>query len=641
MKRRAWGAGLAGLGMLAALAMPGCDGGHDPADTVFQHGVVVTVNSTDAVQQAVAVRDGRIVYVGTDAGVAHWIGPKTQVVELGGRMLMPGLVDGHLHALAGGRALLVCNLNYAPLARAELQSAIQACLDNSGDKEPDGWLEVVNWDRQSTAALSGDPDKSVLDALSTRRPIAVRSTDFHTLWVNSRALALAGVTAATADPTGGRFARDAQGNPTGICEDQASWQVAAFIPPDTEDDLLAQGRAALAALRAQGVTTFLDAAAGETQGRIFTALQKAGELTARTLLTVNLSPDEAAANPQATIAAAKTLASTYDQATVQAAPGVHIHTVKVFMDGVVNAPADTGALLSPYFSNTGTDAAPVWVQVPGGNAGSVYYPSTVMQPLMLAAAQAGLDMHLHATGERAVREALDAVAFVRKQAPRADFRPVIAHDETVAVADYPRFKALDVSPVMSFQWAQQAPYSVGDTQHHLGPDRFARMEPFGSLANAGARVAYGSDWPIDPFDEFLALKVGVTRSGDPTNPHSFGPDFAGKINADPALTRAAALRAITANAAYTLRMDKSVGSIEVGKFADLIVLDQNFLTQPEDELARNTVLLTVSGGKVVHGLAPFDGLVTAAAAPRSRALNLGAATGRVVHPGTGPDGHNH
>ena len=179
----------------AGLVVLGC-GGSDtpPADTVLNHGYVYTVDSRDSVSQAVAVREGRIVYVGTDEGAEAFIGGRTQVVDLGGRMLMPGFVDGHLHPMAGGRALLLCNLQYATLTRAQLQSAIQGCLDSSADKEPDTWLEVVNWVRQATQGVDADPDKSTLDALTTSRPILVRSSDFHTVLTNSRGLALAGVT---------------------------------------------------------------------------------------------------------------------------------------------------------------------------------------------------------------------------------------------------------------------------------------------------------------------------------------------------------------------------------------------------------------------------------------------------------------
>jgi predicted amidohydrolase YtcJ len=631
--RRRVGAAIGAAAIAAALGIAACGGGTGPApaDTVLRGGYVYTVDAGDSVQQAVAVKDGRIVYVGSDAGASEHVGRRTQVVHLGGRMLMPGFVDGHLHPLAGGRALLLCDLKYQPLSRAALAAAIQVCLDATSDKEPDTWLEAVNWVRQATQAIDADPTRATLDALNTSRPIAVRSSDFHTVLANSRALALAGVTSTTPDPTGGEFARDGAGEPTGICEDAAGWLVTGVIPPDTDEGRLRQGRAALAAMRAQGVTTFLDAAAGPEQGHTFTALQAAGELTARAFLAVPLAADAAASSPAQAVADAKALAASFDQGEGGAAPNLRFRHVKVFADGVVNAPADTGALLEPYRINTGTESAPNWT--PGFNRGNLYFPPEVMNPLMAEIARAGLDVHVHATGDRAVRAALDAVAHARAQVPAADFRPAISHNETVDPADDPRFKALDVTASFSFQWAQRAPYSVGETENHLGPQRFARMEPFGSLHNAGARVAYGSDWPIDPLDELLALKIGVTRAGDPESPNGFGPDFAGRINDDPALGRAAALRAITINSAHQLRMEGRVGSLEVGKYADLIVLEKNFMQMPEEELARNQVLLTMVGGRVVHALAPYERLVPAAvqeAHARSGVRPMRAIAGRAA-----------
>jgi predicted amidohydrolase YtcJ len=645
-RTRAWGAGALAASM-AVLLVLGCSGsGEEPADTVLRNGHVHTVDSADSVQQAVAVRGGQIVYVGTDAGVQAYVGSQTKVIDLGGRMLMPGFVDGHLHPLAGGRALLLCNLNYATLSRAQMQAAIQACLDDSADKEPDTWLEVVNWVRQATQGVDADPDKATLDALTTTRPILVRSSDFHTVLTNSRGLALAGITRDTADPPGGSFARDAHGEPTGICEDAAGWMVSAAIPPDTDDDRLLHARAALAAMHLQGVTTFMDAAAGAEQGQAFSALQASGELTARAFFAPTISVEAATASPAEAVAEVKALASRYDQAGPGPAPAVRFRHIKLFGDGVVNAPADTGGLLTPYFTNIGTDEAPNWV--PGTNLGSVYFPPEVLKPLMVEIARAGFDPHVHATGERTVRQTLDAIEHARQQLPGNAFRPVIAHNETVAVADYGRFQALDVMASFAFQWAQQAPYSVGETEAHLGPDRFARMEPFGSLRLAGARVGFGSDWPIDPFDEMLALKIAVTRSGDPQSPNSFGPDFAGRINADPALGRADALRAITMNPAWQLRMEDRIGSIEKGKLADLIVLERNFMQVPEEELARNRVLLTMVGGQVVMAQAPFDQVNAAAAVAgangRRRTLDLRSATGHAVVHGAGGahgDGHRH
>ncbi|MGF6139341.1 putative amidohydrolase YtcJ [Pseudomonas laurylsulfatiphila] len=572
----------------------------------MRNGYVYTVDGQDSVQQAIAISAGKIVYVGSDAGVDGYIGKQTQLIDLAGRMLMPGFVDAHMHPGDGGRAMTLCDLKYQTMTRAQFQASIQACLDAEKDKGPDVWLEVGSWDRMGMTGLDGDADKSTLDALKTQRPIQVRSTDFHTVLTNSRGLELAGINKSTADPEDGKYRRDSAGNPNGICEDGAAESLAAVVPPATDAEKLNQTRAALDAMRQQGITSFFDALSGPESGKAFTRLQKSGELTARALLAIKLDPAAAAADPVKTIAEAKALANTYDQGDVHVAPGVNMRHVKLFMDGIINAPADTGAMLTPYLHNSGTEQAPRWT--PGKNLGELYFPPQVLNPLVLQAVKAGLDPHLHATGERAVRDALDSVAYVRKELPGQDFRPAIAHAESVDPADYPRFKALDVTATMSFQWAQQAPSTVDGTSDHLGAERFERMEPSGSIARAGGRVAFGSDWPVDPLDEFLALKVGVTRSGDPTNPHSYGPQYAGRLNSDPAMSRAEVLRSITLNAAQQLKLEAVLGSVEVGKFADLIVLDKNFMQVPEEELGRNDVLLTLVGGKVVWAKAPFLGL---------------------------------
>ncbi|KOX99084.1 amidohydrolase [Pseudomonas nunensis] len=592
----------------ASVGLVGCQTqGLSGADMVMRNGYVYTVDGKNSVQQAIAVTGGKIVYVGSDAGVAAYIGKQTQLIDLAGRMLMPGFIDGHMHPGDGGRAMTLCDLKYQTMTRKVFQETIQACLDADKDKGPDVWLEVGSWDRMGMDGLDGDPDKSTLDALKTKRPIQVRSTDFHTVLTNSRGLEVAGITKQTPNPSDGKYVRDKAGNPNGICEDGAADTMAAVVPPATDAEKLTQTRAALDAMRQQGITSFFDALSGPENGKAFTTLQQSGELTARALLAIKLDPAAAAADPTKTIADAKALANTYDQGETKVAPGVSMRHVKLFMDGIINAPADTGAMLTPYLHNAGTDKAPKWA--PGKNVGELYFPPQVLNPLLLKAVEAGFDPHLHATGDRAVRDSLDSIEYVRHQLPGNAFRPTITHNESVDPADYPRFKALDVTANMSFQWAQQAPSTVDGTSDHLGAARFARMEPSGSIARAGGRIAYGSDWPVDPLDEFLALKIGVTRSGDPLNPHSYGPKYAGKVNGDPGLSRSEVLRAITQNAAEQLKLDAVVGSVEVGKFADLIVLDKNFMQVPEDELARNNVLLTMVGGKVVWAKAPFMGVV--------------------------------
>ncbi|MNO75325.1 N-substituted formamide deformylase precursor [compost metagenome] len=599
---------VAGATVVSCVALVGCQSqGSTSADMVMRNGYVYTVDGKDSVQQAVAVKDGKILYVGSDEGAASYIGSQTQVIDLAGRMLMPGFVDAHMHPGDGGRAMTLCDLKYQTMTRKVFQETIQACLDADKDKGDDVWLEVGSWDRMGMTGLDGDADKSTLDALKTRRPIQVRSTDFHTVLLNSRGLAVAGIDKRTANPGDGKYVRDSAGNPTGICEDGAADAMAAVVPPATDAEKLMQSRAALDAMRQQGITSFFDAMSGPENAKAFTTLAQSGELTARALLAIKLDPAAATADPDKTIAEAKALASTYDQGETKVAPGVSMRHVKLFMDGIINAPADTGAMLTPYLHNAGTEKAPKWA--PGKNRGELYFPPQVLNPLLLKAVQAGLDPHLHATGDRAVRDSLNGIAYVRQQLPGNPFRPAITHAESVDPADYGRFKALDVTANMSFQWAQQAPSTVDGTNEHLGAERFSRMEPSGSIARAGGRVAYGSDWPVDPLDEFLALKIGVTRAGDPQNPHSYGPKYAGRLNDDPSLSRAEVLRTITLNAAEQLRLEKVTGSVEVGKFADLIVLDKNFMQVPEDELGRNQVLLTLVGGKVVWAKAPFVGQV--------------------------------
>lgn len=592
--------GVACVASYVLLAMQTACGGSMPpaADTVLRNGFVYTVDSAESVHQAVAVRAGKIVYVGTDSGAQHYVGAQTEVIDLAGRMLMPGLVDGHLHAMSGGAQRLMCSLDYKTWTIAQIQEKIQACLDKEPHKEPDQWLEVTSWDRQGTVSVDADPTRAALDALRTQRPIFVHSTDHHSALANSRAIALAGITAATPDPPGGKIIRDANGEPTGIFEDAGASLVAAAIPAPTPEDDVRSAQAALDAMRRQGVTTFMEAFGDERALKAFTAVQRSGGLTARANFALLIDTDKATKDPEGVIAAAKALSASHDQGAAGPAPGISVRHVKIMMDGVLQAPAQTAAMLAPYNINVGTESEPKWV--PGTKSGDVYFPPDVLKRLLLAAVKGGFDPHVHAIGDRAVRETLDAYEYLRAQLPSNDFRPAIAHCEAVDPADFGRFKALNVIPVMSFQWAQEAPYSVDAMKHQLGPERYARLEPEGSLHNAGARLAYGSDWPIDPFAEFLALKIGVTRKGDPTHPGSFGPAYAGRLNDDPLLPRNVALRAITMNSAYQLRLEDVVGSIEVGKLADMIVLDQNFLQIPEDDLGKIQVLMTMVGGKIVY-----------------------------------------
>ena len=275
------------------------------------------------------------------------------------------------------------------------------------------------------------------------------------------------------------------------------------------------------------------------------------------------------------------------------APGITVRNAKLFLDGVISAPVFTGAMSEPYLTNTGTAANPRWV--PGPSRGpAVYLRAQPLAAILVALGRAGIDPHMHADGDGAVHAALDGIEALRKALPAVDIRPAIAHDEIVDPADFPRYKLLGTIPVLSFQWEKPAGDTMG-LKDYFGPERMKILEPAGLLAAAGARIAFGSDWPVDRLDEWFALKVGVTRTNSPMRRPS--------IAAGSATIRACRVRPCSGPRPSTRPMSftrMTTGSLEVGKFADLIVLDRNPLQIPAEDIANTRVLETVVGGNVVY-----------------------------------------
>jgi predicted amidohydrolase YtcJ len=563
------------------------------ADTVLLHGQIHTIDARDSVAQALAVKDGRIVYVGSDAGAKAFAGPATRTIDLKGGVVMPGLIDGHMHPLEGGLGLLSCDLQYKRLTVPEFQAMLGACAAKDGGDDGK-WLIAVHWFQQEMQPIGVDMTKAMLDALPTRRPVAVFSSFGHSALVNTRALALAGIDAKTADPVGGAIHHDAAGAPTGLLEDAAQDLVRKLVPAPTAEEEVVGARAALAAMAAQGVTSFLDADAPRQSIKAFSVLSKAGELTARAHFAPHIAPEEGPA-PEPALSRIVEWRRTFDEGAPRVTPSIMVRTVKLYMDGVITAPAFTGVMLEPYLENRGTAEKPNWQ--PGTNRGPApYFPPAVLAPLLDRITALGFDPHMHADGDGAVRIALDAVAALHKAHPARDVRAAIAHDEIVDPTDFPRFKALGVTPVLSLQWGKQAADTVAGAKDFLGPKRYAFMEPSGLLAKAGARITFGSDWPVDPLNEWFALKVGATRRNDP----SAGAEYAQPLSGGPPLTVLQSIRAATINAAWSLRADKDVGSLEPGKFADLILIDRNVFAGDPAAIAQTRVLMTMVGGKTVY-----------------------------------------
>jgi predicted amidohydrolase YtcJ len=579
--------------VLPSMAWAGSPSTAMPADRVYKNGIVFTADAKNGIAEALVIREGRIVYVGNNQGVGRFVGPATASVDLKGRFLMPGLVDGHMHPLEAGLKLMKCSLNYESLTVAEMQQRIQGCLDRSPSADPDAWLEVVSWFQESMRPAGVKTSRATLDVLKTTRPILVISSFGHTALANSRALALAKITSSTPDPVGGKIWHDEHGEPTGLLEDSAYAVLSDLLPKPTEAENVAAATAALKAMNAQGVTSFLDAAAPRESIAAFATVRRARALTARAHFAPVIEPKETD-NLSGAVARIAGLAKQYDEGKPVRSPGITVRNAKLFLDGVIAAPALTGAMRQPYFINATTPEKPNWA--PGPSRGpAVYFPPDALAKVLVELGRAGIDPHMHADGDGAVHAALDGIEALRKALPGADIRPAIAHDEIVEPADYPRYKLLGAIPVLSLQWGKPAGDTLG-LKDYFGPARMKILEPSGLLAGAGARVAFGSDWPVDQLDEWFALKVGVTR----TNTPDASPEYHGRLGDDPGLSPEAVLRSATINAAYELHEDDVTGSLEVGKFADLIVLDRNPLTVPAEDIARVKVLETLVGGKVVY-----------------------------------------
>ncbi len=542
---------------------------------MLRGGRVVTF-AADGGAEAVAVRGGRIAYVGASAGAQAHVGPGTEVIDLRGRTLLPGIHDAHLHPLSGGRLLATPTLDYRRLGKRELLAEIAGFLARDAGAEPGGWLVVELWD---ATAMDEQPAKEDLDALGTARPILVVSLDGHIALASSRALALGGVGAATPDPPGGVIVRDAGGEPTGILLDSALDLVARRVPEPTAEEDVAALRAAHEALARHGVTSYMDASAGRTELAAVAALSDAGGMLVRPSAAITVSP-ELAEDPAAMLAHLEALRAEF------ARPGVAIRTAKLFLDGVIEHPTQTAALLEPYLVDGGAGG---WVA--GPSRGPTYFPQPVADRAVAALDAAGWQVHVHAIGDRATRSALDAFAHARDRNGATGNRHTIAHLELVHPDDLPRFAALGVLADLQLQWARRDPYTVDNLAPHLGPDRWRDLYPAAALEAAGATLCGGSDWPVDPLAPFAQIATAVTRgAGD-----GEAPLFPGQ-----ALSLRSSLAMHTRGGAFQLFQEDLTGQIAVGRAADLVAVDGDLLAAPLARVAEAEVVLTMVDGAIVH-----------------------------------------
>ncbi|MFI5318592.1 MAG: amidohydrolase [Myxococcota bacterium] len=545
-----------------------------PADLVLRGGQIFSAGASDSLAEALAVRGGRVVFVGDDTEAARYIGLATRVVELAGKFVMPGIVDGHVHPLKGGQILSSCSLKYEALTRTQLRDRVAACLAAEPNAGPDDWLEVWTWQAQAIVPAGARITKKTLDRLDTRRPILVRGADGHNALANSRALAIAGISADTLDPPGGKLLRDPDGAPNGYLVDGGIALVASALPPLTVETLQRHLTAAHAHMLEIGVTSYLAAAVTTDQLAAWMPTPPGPRAHLAILVdpTIEREPNPVAARVRA-------LRDGMRQ------PSLHIDTIKFFLDGVMEYPAQTAALLSPYL---------------GGDDGELYADPGVLARLATRLEADGWQLHFHAIGDRAVRTALDAIAAARAANGPRDARHTLTHLELVDPADVERFAALGAVANFSPQWAQRDAYTIDTLEPYLGGERHARLYPVRDLLKADARVSFGSDWPVDSDDRLDAIETAVTRERAQLEPGAL-PGVLGKSQR---LSVAEALRAYTAGAAYQLRREAELGSLTPGLLADFIVLDGNPFEIPHHEISELRVLETWMDGTRVYARDP-------------------------------------
>ncbi|KAF2413035.1 amidohydrolase [Microbacterium sp. B35-04] len=543
------------------------------ADLVFTGGPVFTADTVRSRAGSVAVTDGRIVAV-SPGDLGDLVGPSTEVVDLAGRMLIPGFQDAHVHPVWGGLDMLRCDLSALSTA-AEYVDAIGGYVRAHPDDE---WVLGGGW--QMSAFPGGTPTASALDAVTGDRPAFFPNRDGHGAWVNSAALRRAGIDRDTLDPADGRIERDADGAPSGTLHEGAMALVNRLLPEEplerlTEALLLGQRY-----LHSFGITGWQDAIVGSygdagDPGPAYLAAAADGTLTARVVGAIWWDRTQGLEQIPSILERRERYRGGRFAAT----------SVKVMQDGV--AENFTASMLEPYCDGHGhlTD-----------NSGISFVDPAVLNEAVPLLDAAGFQVHFHAIGDRAVRECLDAVENAIARNGRRDNRHHIAHIQVVHPEDMRRFRELGVAANMQSLWATYEPQMVELTLPFFGEQRSAWQYPFGDLLRSGAVLAAGSDWSVSTPDPMAAIHTAVNRMAAPGQEEGEYDPFYPEQSID----LATSLTAYTAGSAWVNHLDDVTGTIEVGKYADLAVLDRDPFAGPADRIGATRTLQTFVQGERVY-----------------------------------------
>jgi predicted amidohydrolase YtcJ len=548
-----------------------------PADLVLTGGAVYTVDAARPWAQAVAISGGRIAAVGTDAEMRPHAGPRTEVVNLRGRMVLPGFQDAHVHASGGGLERSQCDLT-----EVHTREGYLAAIRGYADRNPGAaWIVGGGWGMD--VFPGGVPGKDDLDAVVPDRPVFLSNRDHHGAWVNSRALALAGIDAATPDPPDGRIERTATGGPQGTLHEGAMNLMDRVAPAATLTEQVAGVLEGQRYLHSLGITAWQEAMVGEyaVVPDCFDAYREVdgrGQLTAR--VTGALWWRREAGLSQLDFLA--------ERRAIASGSRFRTTSVKIMQDGVCEN--FTAAMLTPYLDAHGHETE--------GRGTSFFDPAELKEAVTAIDAR-GFQVHIHAIGDRAVREALDAIAAARAANGATAGRHHIAHLQVIHPEDVPRFADLGVMANCQPLWACNEPQMTELTLPFLGPERSAWQYPFGSLAASGAHLCFGSDWPVSSPNPMWQMHTAVNRTTAPEYPFR-GPDTDDPFLPGERIALPAAIAAFTMGSAYVNHDERDAGSVEPGKRADLVVLDRNLFTQPAGEIALAQVDLTLVDGTVVY-----------------------------------------
>ncbi|MEW1695424.1 MULTISPECIES: amidohydrolase [unclassified Streptomyces] len=541
------------------------------ADLVFTRGPVFTADPARTRASSLAVVGDRITAVGHDE-VRELVGPGTEVVDLTGKLLLPGFQDAHVHAVFAGMELAECDLT-GTVGVGDYLELIRAYADAHPDR---AWITGGGWSMESFDG--GLPTRQLLDAVVPDRPVLLSNRDHHGAWANTRALELAGVTAGTPDPADGRIEREADGTPSGMLQEGATALVAHLVPASTPADRLAGLLRAQRLLHSLGITAWQDAMLGSLDGRpdpsdAYVTAARDGSLTARVVGALWWDRARGAEQIPELVARRESLSTGRFRAG----------SVKIMQDGV--AENFTAAMTAPYLDGCGCAT---------GNSGLSFVDPATLRGHVTELDALDFQVHFHALGDRAVREALDAVEAAVAANGRRGNRHHLAHLQVVHPEDLGRFAALGAIANIQPLWAAHEPQMDELTIPFLGPERSAWQYPFGDLLRAGATLAAGSDWPVSSPDPLAGVHVAVNRR-EPGS--SDGRVFYPEQRLD--LTTA--LAAYTAGTAHVNGLDDT-GSLRVGNLADLVVLDRDILTAPPEEIAEARVERTYVGGRLVHSV---------------------------------------